>query len=84
MVGKDIVKNLIKLIKGEKPELSEAVEEGLTGTLVLGTVLLTTGIVLSAVAPRGLAPLMAMSGALLSFLSLISMVVLWFAKDGFR
>ncbi|MBI3413089.1 MAG: hypothetical protein HY051_03350 [Candidatus Aenigmarchaeota archaeon] len=84
MVGKVIVKNLRKLIKGEKIEFPELLEEILTGLLVVGTLFLTTGIVLSAIVPAGLAALLAMSGALLSFLSLISMVVLWFAKDGFR
>ena len=80
----NFVKNLRKLIKGEKTEFSELLEEILTGALVLGAIFLTTGIVLSAVAPKGLAALLAMSGALLSFLSLISMVILWFGKEGFR
>ncbi len=84
MVGKDIVKNLIKFIKGEKPGFGELAEEILIGALILGALLLTTGIVLSAVAPKGLAALLAMSGALLSFLSLVFMVILWFGKEGFR
>ncbi|MBI1972298.1 MAG: hypothetical protein HYS53_03285 [Candidatus Aenigmarchaeota archaeon] len=80
----NFVKNLRKLIKGEKTEFSELLEEILIGALVLGALLLTTGIVLSAIAPAGLSALLAMSGALLSFLSLISMVILWFGKEGFR
>ena len=80
----NFVKNLRKLIKGEKTEFSDLSEEILIGALVLGTLLLTGGIVLSAIAPAGLAALLAMSGALLSFLALIFMVILWFAKDGFR
>ena len=80
----NFVKNLRKLIKGEKTEFGELSEEILIGTLVLGAILLTAGIVLSAIVPAGLAALMAMSGALLSFLSLIFMVILWFVKDGFR
>ena len=80
----NFVKNLRKLIKGEKTEFGELSEEILISVLVLGTLFLTVGIVLSAIAPAGLAPLLAMSGALLSFLSLIFMVILWFAKDGFR
>ena len=80
----NFVKNLRKLIKGEKTEFGELSEEILIGALVLGALFLTAGIVLSAVAPAGLAALLAMSGALLSFLSLIFMVILWFAKDGFR
>ncbi len=84
MVGWSVVKNLRKLIKGEKPEFSGLAEEILIGALVLGTLLLTAGIVLSATAPMGLAALLAMSGALLSFLSLIFMVILWFGKEGFR
>ncbi len=84
MVGKDIVKNLKKLIAGEKPGFYDLAEEVSVGGLVLGALLLVAGIFLSAFAPAGLAPLLAMLGALLSFLSLIFMVVLWFAKDGFR
>ncbi|MBI4167693.1 MAG: hypothetical protein HY515_01930 [Candidatus Aenigmarchaeota archaeon] len=84
MVEKTVMKNLIKLIKGEKTEFSELLEEILIGTLVLGALLLVVGIVLSAVAPKGLAALLAMTGALLSFLSLIFMVILWFGKEGFR
>lgn len=80
----NFVKNLKKLIKGEKTEFGELSEEVLTGALILGTLLLTAGIVLSAIAPAGLAALLAMSGALLSFLSLIFMVIIWFAKDGFQ
>lgn len=80
----NFVKNLKKLIKGEKTEFSELSEEVLIGALVLGALSLTVGIVLSAIAPAGLAALLAMSGALLSFLALIFMVILWFVKDGFR
>ncbi len=78
------MKNLKKLIKGEKTEFYDLAEEVSIGGLILGAFLLVFGIILSAFAPAGFAALSAMLGALLSFLSLIFMVVLWFAKDGFR
>jgi len=78
------VKNLKKLIKGESTELKDLIEEILIIALVLGAVLLATGIILSVWIPVGLAPLMAMVGALLGFLSLIFMIILWFYQEGLK
>ncbi|MBI2085588.1 MAG: hypothetical protein HYT71_03695 [Candidatus Aenigmarchaeota archaeon] len=78
------MKNLKKLIKGEKPGFYDLAEEVAILGLIIGALLLVAGIILSAFAPAGFAALSAMLGALLSFLSLIFMAILWFAKDGFR
>ncbi|MFH0889881.1 MAG: hypothetical protein V1836_01925 [Candidatus Aenigmatarchaeota archaeon] len=78
------MKNIKKLIKGEKPELGAVAEEALIATLITGAVLVVIGVVLSSFMPIGIAPLMAMSGALLSFLSLIFMITFWFSQEGFK
>ncbi len=78
------VKNLRKLIKGEKPALGAVAEEALVASLITGAALVVIGVVLSSFMPVGIAPLMAMSGALLSFLSLIFMITFWFGQEGFK
>ncbi len=79
-----IVKNIRKLFKGEKPAFDELAEEVLIVTLAVGASLVAVGVILSAFMPIGLAPIMAMTGALLSFVSLIIMVTLWFRQEGFK
>ncbi len=78
------MKNIRKLIKGEKPQAGELAEEVLAVALAVGASLVVIGIVLSAFMPVGLAALMAMTGALLSFVSLIFMATLWFHQEGFK
>ena len=78
------MQNLKKLIKGEKAKFEDLAEEVLLAALVLGAALLVAGVILSVWIPVGIAPLMAMIGALLSFLSLVFMVVLWFYQEGLR
>ncbi len=78
------MKNIKKFIKGEKPPFGELADEISIVALAVGASLVAVGIVLSAFMPVGLAPLMAMTGALLSFVSLIIMVTLWFRQEGFK
>ena len=76
--------DFFKLFKREnKTKLGKA-EEILVVVLVVGAVLLSAGLLLSIYAPQGASALAAMIGAALAFISLVGLVAVWFAKEGFK
>ncbi|RLF78180.1 hypothetical protein DRN32_06980 [Thermococci archaeon] len=47
----------------------------------LGAFILSTGIGLTAISPKGFPALLAMVGSLISFLSIVALIFLWFLKE---
>ena len=51
--------------------------------LVLGAVMLSLGIFLTVISPKGLSVILAMLGALISFISILVLVFTWLVKEFF-
>lgn len=76
--------NFLKLFKRENKTKLDKAEEILVVALVAGAALLSAGLLLSIYAPQGASAISAMIGAALAFISLVGLVAVWFAKEGFK
>lgn len=61
----------------------ETVENYSIAGIVGGALLLTLGIALTTISPKGASAIMSMMGALISFLSSVSLVATWVLKEFF-
>jgi hypothetical protein len=73
------LKNVLGMLKGsDKYETAE--NYALAGVL-LGALLLSSGIGLTALNTKGLPVILAMMGSLIAFLSTVIVIVVWIVKD---
>lgn len=70
---------LLSRLKGK--DRLETIENYCILLVIAGAVVLSSGIGLTAISTRGLPVLLAMGGALVSFLAIVALVFVWLAKD---
>jgi hypothetical protein len=61
----------------------ETVENCSIALIFLGALILSVGIGLTIISPRGLSAILAMMGALISFLATVSLILTWLTKELF-
>jgi len=72
---------LFKILKGRNRR--ESLENYSIGGVVFGALLLSAGIGLTVLNPKGMSAIVAMIGALLSFVSSVTLVISWLLKELF-
>jgi len=72
---------IITKLKGKNK--FETLENYTVVSMVIGAIVLTSGIGLTIVSPKGLPAIMAMLGALISFLSTVALVFVWLLREFF-
>ena len=75
------LKNVLDMLKGE--DKYDTWENYLIFSILIGAVMLSMGIGLTAISPAGAPAILAMLGALISFIAIIALILLWLAKDIF-
>lgn len=71
--------NLLSRLKGK--DRFETIENYSIALIFLGAVMLSIGIGLNIISTKGLGTISAMLGALLSFLSTVSLIAVWTLKE---
>jgi uncharacterized Tic20 family protein len=75
------LKNVLGMLKGE--DKYETLENYSIFFIFIGAVMLALGIGLNAISTKGISAILAMFGALVSFISTIAFIVIWLVKDIF-
>lgn len=75
------MKNVLGMLKGK--DLFETLENYSILFICLGALMLSSGIGLTIIEPKGLSAIMAMIGAFLSFVSVVALIFIWLARDMF-
>jgi hypothetical protein len=52
--------------------------------IILGVIILSSGFFVSIISPKGLAAILLMFGSLMSFISTIALVIVWFLNEFFE
>ncbi len=78
------MRNIMKWLKKEPVSRGDVAEEALIITLAISVALLVIGLILSVWAPQGISAILAVFGALVSFLSIVGLIIIWFIREGFR
>ncbi len=78
------MKNIMKWLKKEPVSRGDVAEEALIITLAISVALLVIGLILSVWMPQGISAILAVFGALVSFLSIVGLIIIWFIREGFR
>ena len=73
--------NIFRRLKGRNRR--ETLENYSIGGIIFGALVLSLGIGLTALNPKGLSTIIAMMGALLSFMSSVTLVISWLLKELF-
>ncbi len=72
------LKDVLGILKGNRYEKAEGY---LIYILLAGALVMSTGIGLTVVNSKGLSVILAMSGALISFLATIGLIVVWILQE---
>jgi len=76
------LKNVLGMLKGSgKYETAENVAIAL---IIVGAVMLSAGIGISIVQPKGVAAILAMVGSFVSFVATVALIFVWLAKEFFK
>lgn len=59
----------------------DTIENWIILFIVLGALMLSVGIGLTAINPKGISAILAMSGSLLAFLSTVALIFTWLVKE---
>ncbi len=78
------MKNLMKWLKREPVSRGDVAEEALIITLAISAAMIVAGLILSVWMPQGLSAILAVFGALVSFLSILGLIIIWFIREGFK
>lgn len=73
------MRNVLGMLKGKSK--FETFERCLIASLILGTCLLSLGIGLTIITPKGVPALLAMFGSFLAFISTVLLVFVWFFEE---
>ena len=73
------MKNVLGMLKGENKK--ETLENYSIALIILGGVIMVSGIGLSTFYPKGLAAILAMLGSFIAFVSTIMLIISWLWKD---
>lgn len=68
-------------LKGE--DIYETLENYSILSIFIGAIMLSSGIGLTVISPKGFSAILAMLGAFISFISTIALIFIWLAKDIF-
>ncbi len=75
------LRNVLGMLKGK--DRYETAENYSIAFIVFGAVMLSLGIGLTIFSTKGIPAIMAMMGALISFLSTVALIFVWLAKELF-
>jgi len=70
---------VLGMLKGK--DKYETIENYLFVAIVVGSLLLTSGLGLSAINSKGLSVILALSGGAITFLAIITLILSWLIKD---
>lgn len=73
------MKNVLGMLKGSSKY--ETAENWAIAFIVLGAVMLSAGIGISIVNPKGIAAILAMLGSFISFIATVVLIFVWLAKE---
>ena len=75
------LRNVLDMLKGK--DKFETLENFSILFIFIGTLMLSSGIGLTIFSPKGFSAILAMLGAFISFLFVVALIFIWFAKDVF-
>lgn len=75
------LRNVLDMLKGK--DKYETAENYSILFIVVGAVVLSAGIGLTILNPKGISAIMAMLGSLMSFLATVALILIWLAKELF-
>lgn len=75
------MRNVLDMLKGK--DKYETAENYSMLFIVVGAVILSTGIGLTILSPKGISAIMAMLGSLISFLATVVLIFVWLVKELF-
>ncbi len=73
------MKNVLDTLKGE--DKFETLENYSIALIVFGAVVLSIGIGLTIITPKGIPAILAMFGSLVSFLATVALIFVWLLKE---
>lgn len=73
------LKNVLGMLKGS--DKYETAENSALASALIGGLILSSGIVASALNPKGISAILAMMGTLIAFLSTVILIIVWVVKD---
>lgn len=76
------LKSVLGMLKGSSKY--ETAENWAIAFTVAGAVMLSAGIGISIVNPKGIAAILAMLGSFISFISTVALIFIWLAKEFLR
>lgn len=75
------LRNVLDMLKGK--DKYETAENYSISFIVVGAVILSTGMGLTILNPKGISAIMAMLGSFISFLATVVLILVWLAKEIF-
>lgn len=75
------LKNVLDMLKGK--DKFETLENYSILFILIGALVLSLGIGLTVISPKGIPAILAMTGAFVSFVSTIVLILIWLSKDIF-